>query len=123
MDDDLEKALAAIVTRDALRELAERYARGVDHRDRELYLSVFFPDATVEVVLPSSGDDELLVQRGHEEIGPIHRFHQDLPEDHAHAGPIPLRARRRPGDGRGLLPRAPPRSRVQRPVELRDVHP
>jgi hypothetical protein len=47
-----------------LRRLAASYARGVDRRDRALFLSAFHPDATLTV--PSGR-----VLRGHEQIGPV----------------------------------------------------
>jgi hypothetical protein len=47
-----------------LRRLAVSYARGVDRRDRALFLSAFHPDATLTV--PSGK-----VLRGHEEIGRV----------------------------------------------------
>jgi hypothetical protein len=47
-----------------LRRLAVSYARGVDRRDRPLFLSAFHPDATLTV---ASGR----VLRGHDEIGRV----------------------------------------------------
>lgn len=47
-----------------LRRLAVSYARGVDRRDRALFLSAFHPDATLTV---TSGR----VLRGHDEIGQV----------------------------------------------------
>jgi hypothetical protein len=47
-----------------LRRLAVSYARGVDRRDRALFLSAFAPDATL--LVPSGR-----VLRGHEEIGQV----------------------------------------------------
>ena len=47
-----------------LRRLAVSYARGVDRRDRALFLSAFHPEATLTV---HSGQ----VLRGHDEIGRV----------------------------------------------------
>ena len=47
-----------------LRRLAVSYARGVDRRDRALFLSAFHPEATLTV---HSGK----VLRGHDEIGRV----------------------------------------------------
>jgi len=47
-----------------LRRLAVSYARGVDRRDRALFLSVFHPEATLTI---HSGQ----VLRGHDEIGRV----------------------------------------------------
>jgi hypothetical protein len=74
VDESLEAAVRAMVTRDELRALSERYAQAVDRRDREQFVGVFVPDATVEVRLPGTGEDELMVQHGHDEIGPIIEF-------------------------------------------------
>jgi hypothetical protein len=43
-------------------------------------VSVFVPDATVEVQLPGTSEDELLVQHGHDEIGPIIEFIKTYPK-------------------------------------------
>jgi hypothetical protein len=53
-----------------LRELAARYALGVDRRDRDLFLSAFHPDATLLV----EGSDDQRAPRpmhGHAEIGRV----------------------------------------------------
>jgi ketosteroid isomerase-like protein len=47
-----------------VRRLAVSYARGVDRRDRALFLSAFHPDATLTV---PSGQ----VLKGHDEIGKV----------------------------------------------------
>jgi uncharacterized protein (TIGR02246 family) len=47
-----------------LRKLATSYARGVDRRDRALFLSAFHPDATLTI--PSGK-----VLKGHDEIGQV----------------------------------------------------
>jgi hypothetical protein len=47
-----------------LRRLATSYARGVDRRDRALFLSAFHPDATL--IVPSGR-----VLKGHDEIGKV----------------------------------------------------
>jgi SnoaL-like domain len=54
----------------ALRTLAERYARGVDRRDRELFVSAFHPDARIMVFNPSESEQPR-VMTGLEEIGRV----------------------------------------------------
>ncbi|MFJ6573969.1 nuclear transport factor 2 family protein [Streptomyces sp. NPDC091292] len=49
-----------------LRELAARYAHAVDRRDREAFLSVFHPEATLVVVPPSGAVRRM---RGYEQLG------------------------------------------------------
>jgi hypothetical protein len=80
VDESLEAAVTAMVTRAELRNLAERYAQAVDRRDREQFVGVFFPDAVVEVRLPGTSDDELMLQHGHDEIGPIIEFIKTYPK-------------------------------------------
>ena len=55
----------------ALRALAERYAAGVDRRDRELFVSAFHPDAVL--IVHATGDPDTVVgtRRGHDELGEI----------------------------------------------------
>ena len=55
-----------------LRTLAANYADAVDQRDRELLLSAFHPDATLEIIRPA-GDHAgpTTVMRGHDQIGRI----------------------------------------------------
>ena len=48
----------------ALQDLAVRYARGVDRRDRALFLRAFHPDATL--IVPSGQ-----VLAGHDQIGHV----------------------------------------------------
>jgi hypothetical protein len=72
--DALQAALEGIVTRAALRNLAERYAQGVDRRDRDLFLSAFHPDATLAVHHPSEKEEGINVMRGHEQIGRVPEF-------------------------------------------------
>lgn len=55
--------MLGLADRDALRSLAAAYARGVDRRDRNLFLSAFHPEATLEV--------RGLVMTGHEQIGTV----------------------------------------------------
>lgn len=54
----------------ALRDLAVRYARGVDRRDRAVFIGVFEPDAGLVVHRPSSpkGPSEL---RGHGQLARV----------------------------------------------------
>jgi hypothetical protein len=72
--DGLRAALEGIVIRAALRNLAERYAQGVDRRDRDTFLSAFHPDATLAVHHPSEKEDGINVMRGHEQIGRVPEF-------------------------------------------------
>lgn len=67
----LQAALEVIVTKAALRNLAERYAQGVDRRDRDTFLSAFHPDATLAVHHPSEREDGIDVLRGHEQVGRV----------------------------------------------------
>ncbi|MEX2256807.1 MAG: nuclear transport factor 2 family protein [Acidimicrobiia bacterium] len=53
-----------------LRYLAERYASGVDRRDRVLFLSAFLPDARLRVFNPSE-TSEPSEMRGHDAIGKV----------------------------------------------------
>jgi hypothetical protein len=55
-----------------LKDLAYRYASGVDRRDREKFLSVFTADATLRVFQTSEEREELVSTRtGAEELGEI----------------------------------------------------
>jgi hypothetical protein len=56
-------AVLDLAGRDALRSLAAAYARGVDRRDRGLFLSAFHPEATLEV--------RGVVMTGHDQIGTV----------------------------------------------------
>jgi ketosteroid isomerase-like protein len=56
----------------AIRDLAYRYAAGVDRRDRTLFLSAFHPDATLTVVrIGPDGHEQDSVRTGHDELGTI----------------------------------------------------
>ena len=79
LGDGLHAALEGIVTRAALRNLAERYAQGVDRRDRDTFLSAFHPDATLSVHHPSENEAGVNVMRGHEQIGRVPEFIQVYP--------------------------------------------
>jgi len=80
LGDELHAALAGIVTRAALRNLAERYAQGVDRRDRDTFLSAFHPDATLAVHHPSEMEEGVNVMQGHEQIGRVPEFIQVYPK-------------------------------------------
>lgn len=55
-----------------LRTLAANYAEAVDQRDRELLLSAFHPDATLEIIRPAGNNARPnTVMRGHDQIGRI----------------------------------------------------
>lgn len=54
----------------ALRELAVRYARGVDRRDVDTFLGVFEPDAVVAVRRPSPTEPPSEI-RGHDRLARI----------------------------------------------------
>jgi hypothetical protein len=56
--------------RAALRDLAERYAAGVDQRDAELFLSAFRPDASLLVFNPSDASDPS-ARRGLDELATV----------------------------------------------------
>ncbi len=55
----------------SLSTLSERYARGADRRDREVFVSVFDPDATLQVWNPTDTSEPGRLLRGHEELGRI----------------------------------------------------
>ncbi len=56
----------------AIRDLAYRYAAGVDQRDRKLFLSAFHPDATLTIVREGSdGIEQIFVRAGYDELGRI----------------------------------------------------
>jgi ketosteroid isomerase-like protein len=67
-------SFAALETRAALRSIAERYALGVDRRDRDSFVSAFHPDATLRVFNPSDSDEPVNEMRGHEQIGKVPEF-------------------------------------------------
>ena len=68
-DDDLD--LRATTDQLALRALAERYAAGVDRRDRALFLSAFHADGVL--VLLDYGDPTQVraTRKGHDELGDV----------------------------------------------------
>ena len=78
--DGLQEALHDIVTRAALRNLAERYAQGVDRRDRDVYVSAFHPDATLEVHHPTESEEGINVMRGRDQIGRVPDFIKVYPK-------------------------------------------
>ena len=78
--DGLQEALHDIVTRAALRNLAERYAQGVDRRDRDVYVGAFHPDATLEVHHPTESEEGINVMRGHDQIGRVPDFIKVYPK-------------------------------------------
>jgi len=80
LGDGLHAALEGIVTRAALRNLAERYAQGVDRRDRDIFLSAFHPDASLAVHHPSEQEEGVNVMQGHEQIGRVPEFIQVYPK-------------------------------------------
>lgn len=56
----------------AIRDLAYRYAAGVDRRDRNVFLSAFHPEATLTVVRNDpDGVEQVFVRTGHDELGTI----------------------------------------------------
>lgn len=55
----------------ALRAVAERYATGVDRRDRDLFISAFHPDASLRVFDPPESDEPISEMRGYEAIGAV----------------------------------------------------
>jgi ketosteroid isomerase-like protein len=58
--------------RSAIRDLAYRYAAGVDRRDQSLFLSAFHPDATLTVVRKDpDGVEKVFVRTGHHELRAI----------------------------------------------------
>lgn len=77
---ELQAALQEIVDRAALRSIAERYAQGVDRRDRDGFLSAFHPDATLEVHHPTESEEGINVMRGHEQIGRVPDFIKVYPK-------------------------------------------
>jgi hypothetical protein len=54
----------------ALRALAARYARAVDRRDADLFVSVFHPDGTLEVFRPGE-EAPASVLTGHDALRPV----------------------------------------------------
>jgi hypothetical protein len=55
----------------ALRGLAERYASAVDRRDRELFLSVFHPDARLLIHNPAESEEPTSQLVGHPELAGV----------------------------------------------------
>lgn len=79
-NDGLQAELEELVAKAALRNLAERYAQGVDRRDRDAFLSAFHPDATLAVHHPSEKEEGINVMRGHEQIGRVPEFIKVYPK-------------------------------------------
>ena len=55
----------------ALRDLAERYAAGVDRRDTDLFLSAFHPDGCLLVFNPSESPEPTGARRGVGELADV----------------------------------------------------
>ena len=56
----------------AIRDLAYRYAAGVDRRDQSLFLSAFHPDATLTIVRNDlDGVERVVVRTGYDELRTI----------------------------------------------------
>ena len=55
----------------ALHALSMRYARGVDRRDAEMFVSAFHPDARVRVYSPSESSEPRSELTGHSELAKI----------------------------------------------------
>jgi hypothetical protein len=73
-------ALEELLTRAALRNIAERYAQGVDRRNRDTFVSAFHPDATLRVHHPTEKEDGINEMRGHDQIGKVTDFIQVYPK-------------------------------------------
>jgi SnoaL-like domain len=56
---------------EALRRLAALYARGVDRRDREMFLGVFSPDGRLRVFNPSDAAEPSGEMHGHEQLARV----------------------------------------------------
>jgi hypothetical protein len=54
-----------------LRALADRYARGVDRRDRAAYVGAFHPDGVLEIYRPRRTDVLAKRLEGHDELGRV----------------------------------------------------
>jgi hypothetical protein len=57
--------------RAALRDLAERYAAGVDRRDADLFVSAFHTDARLLVFQPSEAEEPRGTRNGPEELADV----------------------------------------------------
>jgi hypothetical protein len=68
-DDDLD--LRATTDRLALRALADRYAAGVDRRDRDLFLSAFHEDGVLVLLDRADPTQVTATRRGHHELGAV----------------------------------------------------
>jgi hypothetical protein len=68
-DDDLD--LPAVTDQVALRALAERYAAGVDRRDRALFLSAFHADGVLVLLDRADPTQVAATRRGHAELGDV----------------------------------------------------
>ena len=68
-DDDLD--LRATTDQLALRALAERYAAGVDRRDRDLFLSAFHADGVLVLLDRADPTQVTATRRGHAELGDV----------------------------------------------------
>jgi len=68
-DDDLD--LRAATDQLALRALGERYAAGVDRRDRELFLSAFHADGVLVLLDRADPTQVTATRRGHGELGVV----------------------------------------------------
>lgn len=54
-----------------LRDVAARYARGIDTRDAELFTSVFRPDGILELYRAAAADEPATRIEGHEALGRV----------------------------------------------------
>ena len=68
-DDDLD--LRSTVDQLALRGIAERYAAGVDRRDRDLFLSAFHADGRLVLLDHADPTQVFATRRGHDELGAV----------------------------------------------------
>ena len=58
-------------TAEALRRLAAQYARGVDRRQREMFLGVFAPDGRLRVFNPSDSAEPTGEMNGHDQLARV----------------------------------------------------
>jgi|SRR5689334_9812936 len=68
-DDDLD--FRAATDQLALRALADRYAAGVDRRDRDLFLSAFHADGVLVLLDHADPTQVFATRRGHDELGAV----------------------------------------------------
>ncbi len=100
--------------RHELRSLAEQYARGVDRRDDvDGFVALFLADATITIHDPSESTEPREI-RGTERLARIPDVIQRYPKTFHMLGQSTYVDRRRRGDGRGVLHRAPPHPRRTR---------